>query len=495
MKASGKSTLAGLALSAIAILLLNSPSQSSANVPGDSANTPESPATSPTAAPGKPEKAKKKKKQFAKKSTARKEAAENKPPTQLPQYKRKTKVIIDFDSGSFAGSAAPTVVDRSQLSLAEAERERAQADKLMSENFTRPSDGNLIPKHVTRHKTIIVEPNTAGTPPPAQPQPQPMIDVTSAPAGAAIPNIEETLKQPKLAPEPHRAPVVLVDGDFEFNLQHRAVPRDSELVEVTPVEASPKAPLGSTPQPVVAPHQALISTPVSMMALRQPPTIEVFGPPAPPTQVATLSAQPSPSPMPLAPVAPTGPTATNIQRKADFALVTTPEAQAPSPHFFLSASYLRAQYSQLESDLQNGATSFTAGVSRTYGATLEGSLAVEIGQGLDQAITLQDTRFLLLRAGANYIFLPGIATPIAGLSLGYGNFNVFSYHTVNGATIQLVENAQATGLVAVPSAGVRLNLPSSYTLDLTAEYLMLVGAANASALGGIEGSLTVGIPF
>lgn len=199
-------------------------------------------------------------------------------------------------------------------------------------------------------------------------------------------------------------------------------------------------------------------------------------------------------PQPQAATAPGGaaePTPQSL--KVSHPLVRETSSDTVTSRFLVRGSYLGAHYDSLESDLQNGATSLALGLARQQGA-LEGRLSLEIGHGLDQSVTPENTRYLIAHADGTYVFYPGSLSPIAGAGIGYGKFDVRSVRSVDGNTLTIREHAQSSAFVAVPSLGLRL-LFAGTTVDLTGEYLALLGAPNAGALGGWQAALALGIPF
>jgi opacity protein-like surface antigen len=184
------------------------------------------------------------------------------------------------------------------------------------------------------------------------------------------------------------------------------------------------------------------------------------------------------------------------QEKSHVSQKSDSDSGATATRISIGTSYLDAKYSQLEGDLQDGASAFSLGLARDWGP-LEIGATLDFGYGMDQAVTLQNTRFVLLQGNASYFFLPGWVSPFAGAGLGLGSFNVFSYRstTSDPNTTLIRENDQTTALLLSPTGGVRFNVAEQVSIDLKLQYLMVIGGDNSSALGGFLAGASVGFKF
>jgi hypothetical protein len=366
----------------------------------------------------------------AKKTTQSQKSQKNaaqapaKAPTQLPAFKAKKRIRIDFENSSGANSS--TVVIRTTLPSPD---QSASGDKKVSE------------VKAIEIKTVnpMAEPIEIDTPP-AKP-----ISVAQAPAPAPTP-----------APEP------------------------------------------ATPPPPPPP----------------PPPTPV---PAPPTTVAIVTAvPPTPTPMPAEPTASSedlGPLASALQAAAaagsaastnasektsilaNLRMILGDDVLAERNRFLMRGSYIDARYSRLKSDLQDGATSVSFALAKSLLA-LEFRAALEVAHGLDQAVTPQNTRMILVRGEVAQFLGHGNHAPFVYGALGYANVNVRSYRALADGTIVLREHANASGVLLAPGAGLRLNLGSSpYVMDATLEYVALLGTGQGTALGGLAMAIALGIPF
>jgi hypothetical protein len=274
--------------------------------------------------------------------------------------------------------------------------------------------------------------------------------------------------------------VTVIKHDEPKIVEHAQAPVLKSLPEVK-VSVSRSAP---------TPFATPFATPSPAPIFINPTTVKTFAPTvsATPTAYSAYAAT-------KAPVAPTGSTIEVVPVSVS-RIPTPPPAPwlyADALRFYARTSYLNAHYSELESDLQNGATTMALGVAKQSDMfEIRGTL--EFGHGLDQAVTPQNTRFIIARADAEYFFLSGPFSPIVGVGLGYADVDVKSLRTSDGTDTVYREHIKTSGVVISPSAGMRMNF-SNYSLDLSAEYLTILGASHASALGGITGALGLGVPF
>ena len=171
--------------------------------------------------------------------------------------------------------------------------------------------------------------------------------------------------------------------------------------------------------------------------------------------------------------------------------------EKPRRRIFVRSGYLNAQYSQLESDLKNGASVFGVSVSQVFTKT-EIRLGIDVAHGLDQAISLRNTRMAMLRAEGLYHFPSlGVFHAFGGGALGVADIDVTSYHqrTLSNGDIVVRENAKGTALLAAPEVGIRALIGRDLSLDISAEYLLLGGGEQIAKLGGLLGEVALGFSF
>lgn len=238
-----------------------------------------------------------------------------------------------------------------------------------------------------------------------------------------------------------------------------ATSRQSIFVSPSPGSASPSAPAPvKTPAPRVQPSHV----------------------------VASPFLMPAPAPTPIAappPVSAEARVATTLEKETEQAVRTS---------IYLRSSYIDAHYSDLQGDLQNGATSMALGVSRSFAWDFEWRALIEIGHGLDQEVALKNTRYSIVRIDLANHFARGPLRPFAAFGLGYADFDVRSYRATASNDVAIRSHAKGGALFAAPALGVRLEL-ETLALDLAVEYSAFLGSAHS--LGGVTGSLGLAVPF
>lgn len=301
--------------------------------------------------------------------------------------------------------------------------------------------------------------------------------VRVVPTHASLP-VQDSAVLPKMNPQPK----VIAAPAPSINAAATAAPSP------TPIAASPAhfQPQVTTAQVAASPVPPSLATPTPAPLPTGAPVVSTTGIVA--TPIVPLVA-PVPAPAPTS-----TPTTVNPPFALTYHRIEQPSAEDPTrlaegTRLVLRTSYVDARYSQLEGDLQNGATTLGLGLAHKLTAEFEGRASVEIGNGMDKTVTLQNTRFFLIRADALYLPLQGRITPLAGFGLGYSEYDVTSERAAPGGDITLREHANGKSLTASPSAGVRLRMTPTLSFDLTLEYLIFVGNGQSSALGGWTGAL------
>jgi hypothetical protein len=366
--------------------------------------------------------------------------------TSLPAYKGKKKITVDFEnnSGTHTGT---TVVVRTPLPLEEALKDHDAAEK-------------------SRHNevTTVQPPSPAlDNPQASQIQVQELPELSLTPSPSAPNTKVQVQKQSK---------------GSQKQLQLQVLPRP----QTPPLVAEPAVERLVPPAVAPAAEQAPA---ITEKKAEEPVIIEPFI--APKITVQELEAE--------------KPTAPKVDPEAAQAIsaiipVLIAPSQEETPRFFVQTSYLSAPYSRVDERLKNGATTLALGLGRDVrGYEVRGVL--EFGHGLDQSVTPRNTRMTLLKGEALKIFRSRHVSPFVGLGVGYADLYLFSYRSQNGETHTIREHLKGGALAVNPIVGARAGIPHTggLVVDLTAEYLVLLGAGQSGNLGGLLGRLSVGIPF
>ena len=366
----------------------------------------------------------------------------------LPAYKGKKKITVDFEknSGTHTGS---TVVVRTPLPLDEALKDHDAAEKSMNNEVATVQGPSSALENPQASQIQVQE----------MPTPLPEISlVPSSPASKAKTQIQSQ-KQSKKS---------------QKQLQLQVTSRPQTPPVVAPPELEPVAPPVEPPAPTVTETKP-----------PQEPIVEPFIAPKITVQELELE-KPAASPKVDAAAA---------QAIVAVVPVTVPVAAEPT-RFFVQTSYLNAQYSRVDERLENGATTISLGLGREI-RSIEARGILEFGHGLDQTVSPRTTRMTILKGEALRIFRARHVSPFVGAGLGYADLYLFSYRSQSGDTQTIREHIKTVALMVSPIVGARANLPHTggLVLDLTAEYLVLLGAGKSADLGGLLGRLSLGIPF
>lgn len=182
--------------------------------------------------------------------------------------------------------------------------------------------------------------------------------------------------------------------------------------------------------------------------------------------------------------------------------------------FALKASYLDAQYKQLEGDLRNGASSVGLEWSRnlaqlwpkSWGSSAEiceFGLGLDLYNGYDLSWSVANTRMTLVHAALQRdlrIFNSTTVRLFAGGGFGLAAVNFRTWRQQPDGSIALKEQLQGNYLSLQPLLDLRWQPSRSadqagISFDLTLQYLGLFGNGDASALGGFAPGLAVGYPL
>lgn len=296
------------------------------------------------------------------------------------------------------------------------------------------------------------------------------------------------------------APVYDFIGPEPQRALHQALPDSDSFVDVPAAAKRPLVQMPTSgfapakPLPLYVPRAVEIPTTTTVTVSGSTSAPEFVGPPAPPvfdtTSARTDVTVATATTTALAPAA--APAVTSLQTT-----VIVAHEEAPRRRFFVRGGYLDAAYSKIESDLKNGATLFGLSASQQFSQT-EVRLGLDLAHGLDQSVTLRNTRMVLLRAEGlyNLVNAKDAASFYVGGALGLADIDVTSFRSQNAnGDVTVRENAKGTALLAAPEIGARLFIGRDISIDLAAQYLLLAGGGQASNLGGLLGEAALGFSF
>ena len=358
------------------------------------------------------------------------------------------------------------------LPLAEAAKKPAAKQKKVAD--ANPKLPTKLPAYKGKKKVSLDFENNSGT------------HVTTVIARTPLP-LEKALDDQaaaRQAQKPLEEVVVKTPSRVEPSPKIEFLPQRSQ--ELEPIEIAIQTPAPQT-QPVrPQPTSPVAKAPVAKVEAA--PQVKPMAQPAPLPAPAVQKALPPTASQQVAPAkAPsTTPAVTVVTR------TTAPDPLTARPFRLATrTSYVSAKYSDLESRLENGATTLGLGLFYAIDLNIEGRLSLELGHGFDQEVNLQNTRMSLVRIDGVYFFMPGTFQPMAGAGLGYASHNVRSYRSVDGSTITLKEHLKSGSALLAPFAGGRIHFSPTVALDLSLEYLAFVGGESASSLGGLTCGLNL----
>ncbi len=256
----------------------------------------------------------------------------------------------------------------------------------------------------------------------------------------------------------------------------------------------------STPVEATTTSEATASA-ATLSATSQP--ADAFGPPAPPvfdTSITESKLSTKSTDITVAENALDADKGTPGTRASELKASTTflvPSNEIPRRRLFIRGGYLDAAYSKLESDLKNGATLFGVSASQVFSKT-EVRVGVDFAYGLDQSISLRNTRMAMFRAEGlyNLASFKDTAAFYIGGALGLADIQVTSFRSKNAnGDVTIRENARGTAFLGSPEVGSRIYIGRQVSLDLTVQYLLLLGGDQVSNLGGLLGEAALGFRF
>ena len=280
-------------------------------------------------------------------------------------------------------------------------------------------------------------------------------------------------------------------------------PKKSTVVAAPPVASPPLAPLAPALAPSPEATTALVESANEKLEALHAVNME-----APPSTLRTIEAPPTLEPAKVVPHPSTLVTESEVALEKDknardanppsAQLKTTyfiPRGEIPKRRLFVRTGYLDARYSKVQADLKNGATLIGVSASQVFSQT-EVRLGLDVAHGLDQAVTLRNTRMAIFRAeGLYHLYQNETFTGFIGGAIGVADIDVTSYRSTSSGDVVLRENAKGTALLGSPELGARARIGRELSLDLTLQYLLLAGKDEVSGLGGALAEIAVGFSF
>lgn len=261
-----------------------------------------------------------------------------------------------------------------------------------------------------------------------------------------------------------RTPLPLDEAIEDQALAEKSMNQTKKQIESTAKTETPSAP--KTPQQPIA-----VATPTPTPA----PVVEA------PVETPVVTSEPAPMPVSQAATV-----------KAETKVVI-PERLTYGTRLLARTSYMNAQYSRLSPELQDGQSTIAIGIESDFNR-FSGRVLLEFGHGMDQSVTIQNTRSLILRGDLiHYFAKDSVVQPLVGGGVGLIDLNVRSYRTQGDSPIYIREHARETSVLIAPFAGIRAR-HSLFTLDLTLEYAAVM-VEEPAAFGGWTAALTLGVPL
>lgn len=156
--------------------------------------------------------------------------------------------------------------------------------------------------------------------------------------------------------------------------------------------------------------------------------------------------------------------------------------------------YWSTRFERISGELENGATS--VGLSWTRKADLiDWRIAIDVVHGMDQAVTIQNTRMVAVRGEALYGFGHGPVFPYVGAGLGIVDYSVRSQRASTDETLRWVEHASGTALALIPSAGIWMGLGENLRLDFQLDYIGAFGSGASHHLGSLTAGASFGLSY
>lgn len=403
-------------------------------------------------------------------------AKKSKKAASLPEKKPTQKVKITFDS-SPSGDSSIVIVER-DFGLSTNPSTNVRRKLLARPDFNYSSNGNVVDLPYEEEGQPLLQriyDEETGPPP--------------SPAAVTAPEINS----PPVAPQKTSSPTVVTDRSSAPTAPSNTF--DSKpFAEMKPI--SPSANRQPTPSEMATSKiepmkenkfaQETLS-PAEPRTSHRPSRFEMLTPPVAPT--------PQPEPQESAEqdqlegneASPTQALSTKIS-------TATPAAQNQS-RFSIGTGYQNTKYDRLASELKNGATTLNFALARSLGPW-ETSIQIDIAHGMDQSVTIANTRSLMVRAqGLRMFSATSTLKPLLGASAGLGDINVRSYRDDGSGKVTLREHASGMAFSISGIAGVRAEMGYEKNLisaDLLLDATAITGSGEVSKLGGLGTRLMIG---
>jgi len=151
---------------------------------------------------------------------------------------------------------------------------------------------------------------------------------------------------------------------------------------------------------------------------------------------------------------------------------------------------LRAQWSQFDARMRNGATSFGLGLAQELMSpwgSLEARASFDLYHAIDQAVTIDNLRMISTRTEVAYWLTHSRVRPALTLGMGLTEYAVRSYRAVGeNGDVTLRTHARGTAFTIIPGTALRVDLNQDFRFDLQTEYLLHLGGDQSSRSQGLQ---------
>jgi hypothetical protein len=151
---------------------------------------------------------------------------------------------------------------------------------------------------------------------------------------------------------------------------------------------------------------------------------------------------------------------------------------------------LRAQWSQFDARMRNGATSFGLGLAQELMSpwgSLEARASFDLYHAIDQAVTIDNLRMISTRTEVAYWLTHSRVRPALTLGMGLTEYAVRSYRAVgDNGDVTLRTHARGTAFTIIPGTALRVDLNEDFRFDLQTEYLLHLGGDQSSRSQGLQ---------
>lgn len=432
-------------------------------------------------------------------------------PKTLPA--KKTKVVMDFNQPAQADGPAVVVREMPNIPVTSGELEIQTVQPHEVTDVPPPQAPHILRPALPDSDSYVALP--PGMKRASSPQ-APQATAASAPAAAPVFVPEPVAATPVVIPQPAPRPVIIVQQPIAPPPAAPAIvsPTTAPTEPTEPATAATAAAPPSTAQAAPqatepqASAQSLGADDLELQTATPSDTLTAPEMPAPTTAPADIKKElglDSPDYLTQG--------RSDAEKQLDGEKATRPEGyeehtapaisttfyvphdEAPKRRVFIRTGYLDAHYNTLEPDLKNGATTLGISASQVFEKT-EIRLGVDVADGMDQEVSLRNTRMLLVRAEGLYnVFRRDIIGLYVGGALGLADIDVNSYHQTQQGDVTLETNAKGDALLAAPEVGARFKIGRTISFDVTAEYLLLTGGSQLANLGGFLGEGALGFSF